>query len=118
MRFFLSKNNLEERRLLYMKLHNFKEAFYYMVKHEFTPLLHISTSKCYYVLMQPDIQKRLDELERKIDAVHISVEKIRNYIKWTAIITIIVFVVPVIGLVFAIPAFLRTYVDTISTLGM
>jgi hypothetical protein len=60
--------------------------------------------------MEPDIEK-------KLDAIFVSVEKTRKYFKWTMIITIVVIVLPLIGLVFAIPAFLKTY-SGLSGLGL
>jgi hypothetical protein len=59
--------------------------------------------------MEQDTQNKLVQLEEKIDAVFVSVEKTRKYfliIMWVSIIAI---VLPAIGLVFAIPAFLNTY---------
>lgn len=49
------------------------------------------------------------DIEKKLDAIFVSVEKTRKYFKWTMIITIVVIVLPLIGLVFAIPAFLSSY---------
>ncbi len=68
--------------------------------------------------MDPIIESRLKELEAKIDAIYISAEKTRKYFLWTAIITVALFVLPLIGLMFAIPSFLSTYTDTINTLGI
>lgn len=48
------------------------------------------------------------ELEKKIDAIYVSVEKTRQYFLWTLIITLVLFFLPLIGLMFAIPAFLNT----------
>jgi len=67
--------------------------------------------------MEPNINDKLDELNKKIDAVYVSVEKTRMYYKWTMIITIALVVLPLIGLVFAIPAFMKNYVDNISGLS-
>ena len=67
--------------------------------------------------MDTDNQKRLEQLEEKINAIYISVEKTRNYFKWTMIITIVLFVVPLIGLVFALPSFLGNYVGTLNSLS-
>ena len=68
--------------------------------------------------MQEDIQgdsvKRLAELEAKIDAIYISVEKTRKYFMWTLIISVALFVLPLIGLVFAIPAFMNNYVGSLQ----
>lgn len=54
-------------------------------------------------------EQKLVALEAKIDAIYVSVEKTRNYFKWTMIITVALFVLPLVGLVFAIPAFLSSY---------
>jgi len=73
--------------------------------------------------MPPEEQKlaqneelNLKELNRKIDEVYISVEKTRKYFLWTMIITLALFVLPLIGLMFMIPSFLSNYTDTIQTL--
>jgi type IV secretory pathway component VirB8 len=68
--------------------------------------------------MEPGIEKRLVELERKIDEIYISVEKTRKYIFWTMIVTLVVFVLPLIALMFAIPSFLSNYTDMINTLSI
>ncbi len=56
--------------------------------------------------MEQDIEKRLAEIEQKIDAVYKSVEKTRKYFLWTLIITVILFVLPLIGLLIVIPQFI------------
>jgi uncharacterized protein YqhQ len=68
--------------------------------------------------MQPDVEKRMSELERKVDAIYESVEKTRNIIMWTGIITIAVIVLPLVAMMFVIPSFLSNYTDTINTLGI
>ena len=65
--------------------------------------------------MEPSEQK-LTALEAKIDAIFVSVEKTRKYFKWTMIITVALFVLPLIGLLFAIPAFLSSYGSTFQGL--
>jgi hypothetical protein len=57
------------------------------------------------------IDQRLAALETKIDAMYATVEKLRKYFLWTGIITVILFVLPLIGLLFAIPSFLQSYSD-------
>lgn len=68
--------------------------------------------------MQPDIEKRLSELEQKVDAIYISVEKTRKYFFWTLITTLVVLILPLIGLLFALPSFLGNYSQMIETLGV
>lgn len=53
--------------------------------------------------------KKLIELEEKIDKIYISVEKTRKYLKWTLIITVVLFILPLIGLLLVIPNFLKSY---------
>ena len=54
------------------------------------------------------MEEKLNDLEKKIDAIYISVEKTRMYFLWTLIITIVMFFLPLIGLIFAVPFFLKT----------
>jgi hypothetical protein len=63
-----------------------------------------------------DEANKLVELEQKIDAIYFSVEKTRKYFLWTMIITIVVFVLPLIGLVFVIPSFVNNYVGNLESL--
>jgi uncharacterized BrkB/YihY/UPF0761 family membrane protein len=59
--------------------------------------------------MDPQLQERLSDLEQKLDAVYRSTEKTRRYIWTFVVISVIALVLPLIGMVFAIPAFLNTY---------
>ena len=68
--------------------------------------------------MEPNLENKIAALEKKIDLVYESSEKTRKYLKWTGIITVAVLVLPLIGLMFAIPSFISTYTETINTLGM
>jgi hypothetical protein len=65
------------------------------------------------VTMDENTQKQLAALEQKIDAIYQTTERTRKYLFWTLVITILVVVLPAIGLVFAIPSFIETY----SSLG-
>lgn len=58
--------------------------------------------------MDEVILKKIEEQEKKIDAIYVSVEKTRQYFLWTLIASIVMFVLPLIGLVFAIPFLLTT----------
>ena len=65
-----------------------------------------------------DTEQRLTALETKIDAIYISVEKIRRYFMWTLIISTVLFVLPLIGLAIALPAFMTNYVGQVQNLGV
>ncbi len=66
--------------------------------------------------MEQDIQRRLDTIEAKVDAIYASTEKTRRYFQIVMWVTIVMVVLPVIGLVFAIPAFINTYMTTLDGL--
>ena len=53
-----------------------------------------------------EVLKKLAELETKVDAIYKSAEKTRKYFLWTLIISVVLFVLPLIALVFVIPQFL------------
>ena len=67
--------------------------------------------------MDQEIKNKIEELDKKIDAIYISVEKTRKYFFWTMIITLVVFILPLLGLIFVVPSFLSNYTSTIETLG-
>ena len=53
-----------------------------------------------------EVIKKLSELEAKIDAIYKSAEKTRKYFLWTLVLSVVVFVLPLIALIFVIPQFL------------
>lgn len=59
--------------------------------------------------MDKNIEERLDDQETMLSEIYESVEKTRKYFLAVLWITIILFVFPLIGLIFAIPAFLSSY---------
>ncbi len=61
--------------------------------------------------MEQDILKKIEELDKKVEKTHQSVEKMRKYFLWTLIITAAVIVLPLIGLLFALPKFLNIYLS-------
>jgi len=64
-----------------------------------------------------DSETRLRLLEEKIDKIYISVEKTRKYFLWTTIITVALFVLPLVGLVFVLPQFFNYY-NQVGNLGL
>ncbi len=59
--------------------------------------------------MDPELRQKLAILEQKIDAAYTAAEKTRKYLMWAGIISIALIVLPLIGLIFAIPSFIATY---------
>ncbi len=56
-----------------------------------------------------EVKQKLEILERKLDEVKDSVDKIKKIFFWTIVISLVLFILPLVGLVFAIPKFLSTY---------
>lgn len=54
---------------------------------------------------QQDSQKTL---EQKIDSLQKSIDRLNKLFRWTIIITAILFVLPLLGLLFVIPQFIST----------
>ncbi|MEI8337647.1 MAG: hypothetical protein WCF92_00695 [bacterium] len=67
--------------------------------------------------MEQDLIKKLEEQEKKIDQIYISVEKTRKYFQWTLYITVALFVLPLIAMVFVLPSFLSVYTNP-QSLGL
>jgi len=59
--------------------------------------------------MEEDVKKQLDEQSDLLIKIYISSEKTRRYFLWTLIISVVVLVLPLIGLIFVIPNFLDIY---------
>jgi hypothetical protein len=64
--------------------------------------------------MDQDLSLRLDALTQKVDAVYVSAEKTRKYLLWTLVISVAVFVIPLLALMFAIPSFLSSYTSALG----
>ncbi len=58
-----------------------------------------------------ELRAKLDGLEQKVEAVYRSAEKTRKYFLGVIIVSVVAFVLPLIGLLFAIPSFLAGYGD-------
>jgi len=65
-----------------------------------------------------ELKKKIEEQGLKIDAIYKSVEKTRKYFLTIIWITVIAVVLPIIGLIFALPAFLDNYVGSLKGLGI
>ncbi|PIU08380.1 MAG: hypothetical protein COZ85_01490 [Candidatus Moranbacteria bacterium CG_4_8_14_3_um_filter_34_16] len=62
--------------------------------------------------MEEEILKRMKVQEEKIDQIYRSVEKTRKYFLWTLLATIIMFILPFLGIIVAIPWFIGVMSST------
>lgn len=67
--------------------------------------------------MEQELIKKIEAQQLKIDEIYESVEKTRKYFLWTMIITIALFILPLIGMIFVIPSFISQY-SQIQDLGL
>ncbi|MDD5145699.1 MAG: hypothetical protein PHF44_02565 [Candidatus Pacebacteria bacterium] len=58
--------------------------------------------------MEEEILKKIEAQDKKLEEIYRSIEKTRKYFLWSLIITVVAIVLPLIGLAFAIPVFLKT----------
>ena len=66
--------------------------------------------------MDEEIKKKFEQQSAQLDAISRTLQTMRKYARWRLIITIAVIVLPFIGLIFVIPAFLKAY--NFSALGI
>lgn len=55
-----------------------------------------------------ELIKKLEEQQVKIDAMYVSVEKLRKYFLWTLVITVGTILLPVIAMMFVLPSLIST----------
>jgi len=55
-----------------------------------------------------ELKQKLETQEKMLLDIYVSVEKTRKYFMWTLIITIIMFVLPLIGMLFVLPPLLNS----------
>ena len=58
--------------------------------------------------MENEILDKLNEQDKKIDAIYKSVEKTRTYLKWTFYLTLIFFILPLIAIMVILPSLMRS----------
>ena len=63
----------------------------------------------YTLRVEIDLAQRLDVLEKKVEATYAAAEKTRTYILVMLVVTLGAVILPLIGLLFAIPSMLSVY---------
>ena len=56
--------------------------------------------------MDEEIKLQLQKQQQLLDQIFASVEKTRKYFLWTMVATILLFIIPLIIFIFALPSFL------------
>jgi CHASE3 domain sensor protein len=58
--------------------------------------------------MEEEIFRKIEAQDKKLEEIHRSIEKMRKYFLWTLVITIIVIIIPIIGIIILIPNLIGT----------
>lgn len=66
--------------------------------------------------MDSDVQARFDQQDVILNKIHVSMDKIRSYMFWTFVITIVLFVLPLIASIFVVPMLIENLNQTFGTL--
>ncbi len=64
--------------------------------------------------MEEEILRKIKEQEEKIDKIYEAVEKTRKFFLYTLIVTLVIVLLPIIGMVFIVPRILSIYMDIYS----
>jgi hypothetical protein len=67
--------------------------------------------------MEPELKARLDAQDEALRAIYASAEKTRKYFLWLLIGSAAMVILPLLGLLAAIPSFLSIY-SSVDTLGL
>lgn len=65
--------------------------------------------------MEQELENRLKAIERKTDAIHISVEKTQKYFLWTIVASVVALFLPIVAAAIIIPL---TVVPFLSAYGL
>jgi len=64
--------------------------------------------------MEKDVEKRFDFQDQLLEKMYNSVEKTRKYFMWTLIISGVMFLIPLIILIFVLPGFIDGYISALG----
>ncbi len=54
--------------------------------------------------MEDEVLKKIEQQQVKIDAIYVSVEKLRKYFMWTLIITAVTVLLPLVAILVILPS--------------
>lgn len=69
-------------------------------------------------MIDPELAAKLEKISAKADAAYQASESVRKYFFWTGVITIALFVLPLIGLAVALPQFISAYSTSLNGIGL
>ena len=61
--------------------------------------------------MDEETKQRLERMEKQMEEVYAMARRLYRIILWAVIVSVVIFVVPLIGLMFEIPSLINTYAN-------
>ena len=78
---------------------------------------HNAYTRVYTIsIMDEELLKKIEEQDKKLSLIYDSVEKTRKYFRWNLVITIVLIVLPLIGLAVLVPVYFKS-LSSISSLN-
>ena len=68
--------------------------------------------------METELKQLIEAQQKKIDEMYVTMEKIKKYMQWTLITTVVFFVLPLIAAVLVIPFAISSYTATLGGFGL
>jgi hypothetical protein len=65
-----------------------------------------------------ELLKKIEEQQLKIDAMYVSVEKLRKYFLWTLVITVVTIALPLVAMMFVLPSLISTLTGAYGVGGL
>mgnify|MGYP000173131916 FL=1 len=65
-----------------------------------------------------ELLRRLEALDAKLTATQAAVERMRRYMLWTLIFNLVVFLLPLLALIIAVPMLLNAMSQNLSATGL
>lgn len=72
------------------------------------------SSFCYTWYMDAELMQKLQEQDAKLEEIRLAVHKMQLYFKITFWVTVILFVLPLVGLLFAVPSAMNSYLGSLN----
>ncbi len=68
--------------------------------------------------MESELKQLIELQQKKIDEIYSTMEKIKKYMQWTLIASIVFFVLPLLAAILIIPFAISSYTSSLSGLGL
>ena len=69
-------------------------------------------------MIDPELLAKLNQIEERVEKAYRAAESTRKYLFWTGVITAALIVLPLIGLVLVVPAFISSYTTALTGAGL